>query len=151
MIDGVRIRQLQVFADERGWLTECLRADDEQFIRFGQAYVTAANFGAVKAWHYHKRQTDNFIVVHGMAKVVLYDGREDSPTRGEVNEFFMGERNMIRLQIPPGVYHGFKGISPGEAVVLNIPTELYNCDEPDEYRLDPHDNDIPYSWERKDG
>ena len=151
MIDGVKVKHLKVIPDERGWLMECLRADDELFIKFGQAYVTAANSGVVKAWHYHKRQTDQFVVIHGMAKVVLYDGREGSPTRGEVNEFFMGVRNPLLLQIPPGVYHGFKAISPGETIVLNLPTEVYRYDSPDECRVDPHDNDIPYSWERKDG
>lgn len=151
MIDGVEIKQLRVMSDERGWLMECLRSDEDGFVKFGQAYVTAARCGVVKAWHYHKKQVDNFTVVHGMAKVVLYDGREGSPTKGEVNEFFMGDRNPIRVTIPAGVCHGFKGISPGEAIVLNIPTELYRYDDPDEHRIDPHDNDIPYSWERKDG
>jgi len=152
MIDGVKVKKLRVIPDERGWLMECLRSDDDFFIKFGQVYVTAAYFGVVKAWHYHKKQTDNVVVISGMAKVVLYDAREDSPTKGEVNEFFMGERNPLLVQIPAGVYHGFKGISPEkEALVLNVPTELYNYDDPDEYRVDPHDNDIPYSWARKDG
>lgn len=151
MIHGVKTKRLRVIPDERGWLMECLRSDDDMFIKFGQAYVTAANFGVVKAWHYHKKQTDNIVVIHGMAKVALYDGRENSPTRGEVNEFFMGDRNPLLLQIPAGVYHGFKGISPGQTIVLNIPTELYDYDNPDEYRVHPHNNDIPYSWERKDG
>ena len=152
MIDGVKVKQLKVIPDERGWLMECLRSDDsEMFVQFGMAYITAVHFGVVKAWHYHKIQDDHFICVHGMAKVALYDGREGSPTRGEINEFFMGDRNPILLRIPAGVYHGFKGISPGETIVLNVPTEVYDYSNPDEYRVDPHDNDIPYSWERKDG
>jgi len=151
VIDGVKIKQLRMIPDERGWLMECLRSDDEVFIRFGQAYVTAVYGGVVKAWHYHKKQTDTFVVPHGMVKVALYDDREDSPTRGEVNEFFLGERNPILLQIPAGVYHGFKGVTPGESLVLNFPTEVYNRAEPDEFRIDPHDNDIPYDWARKDG
>jgi len=152
VIDGVKSKRLRVIPDERGWLMECLRSDDsEMFVKFGQAYITAVYFGVVKAWHYHKTQTDHFVVVHGMAKVVLYDNRDGSPTRGEVNEFFMGDRDPILLRIPAGVYHGFKGISPGETLVLNFPTEVYHYDNPDEYRVDPHDSDIPYSWERKDG
>ena len=79
---------------------EMLRADDEIFIRFGQVYMTTAYPGAVKAWHYHKKQVDNFVVVKGMMKVVLYDGREASPTFREINEFFMGEHNPMLLQIP---------------------------------------------------
>ena len=152
MIDGVKVKPLKVISDERGWLMECLRADDGGiFEKFGQAYITAVNFGVVKAWHYHKVQNDNIAAVHGMVKVALYDNREGSPTRGEVNEFFMGDRNPMLLHIPAGVYHGFKGISPGETLVLNIPTEVYCRENPDEFRVDPHTNHIPYSWERKDG
>ena len=86
-----------------------------------------------------------------MMKVVLYDSREDSPTKGEVNEFFLGDHNPILLQIPPMVYHGFKCISEREAIVINCPTEAYQYKNPDEYRVDPHTNDIPYDWARKDG
>lgn len=151
MIDGVKIKQLKVIPDERGRLMEMLRADDDIFQKFGQVYMTTAYPGVVKAWHYHKKQTDNFVVVKGMMKIVLYDSREGSPTKGEVNEFFMGEHRQILLQIPPLVYHGFKCISETEAMVINTPTEPYNPREPDEFRLDPHNNDIPYDWSRKDG
>ena len=151
LIDGVQIKRLKVIPDERGRLMEVLRCDDDLFLGFGQAYLTTAYPGVVKAWHYHRKQTDNFVVVKGMMKVVLYDERENSPTRGKVNEFFMGEHNSILLQIPPLVYHGFKCVSETEAMVMNFPTEPYNYNEPDEYRLDPHDNKIPYDWARRDG
>jgi len=150
-IDGVQVKKLSVIPDERGYLMEMLRSDDEIYTKFGQAYITAAYPGVVKGWHYHKIQADNFVVVSGMMKVVLFDDRIDSRTRGEINEFFMGRQNPILLQIPPFVYHGFKCVSPEESIVLNIPTERYNYKEPDEYRLPPHDNDIPYDWGRKDG
>jgi dTDP-4-dehydrorhamnose 3,5-epimerase len=130
---------------------ELLRSDWPEFEKFGQVYVTAVYPGVVKGWHYHKKQTDNFICVKGMAKVVLYDPREGSPTRGQVNEFFIGELNPMLVQIPPGVYHGFKGISQDIALIVNIPTELYNYEQPDEYRLPPHTAEIPYDWSRKDG
>ncbi|KKM09931.1 dTDP-4-dehydrorhamnose 3,5-epimerase [Clostridiales bacterium PH28_bin88] len=151
MIDGVKTKPLRVIPDERGRLMEILRADDPVFEKFGQVYLTTAYPGVVKAWHYHKRQTDNFVVVKGMMKVVLYDGREDSPTFGRVNEFFLGEHNPVLLQIPRMVYHGFKCISETEAMVVNLPTEMYNYQEPDEFRVDPHHNDIPYEWTRRDG
>ncbi|GFP23902.1 dTDP-4-dehydrorhamnose 3,5-epimerase, partial [Candidatus Hakubella thermalkaliphila] len=108
MIDGVKIKKLRVIPDERGFLMEMLRSDDEIFEKFGQVYVTAGYPGVVKGWHYHRKQTDYFTVVKGMAKVVLYDGREGSPTHGEINEFFMGDMNQILLKIPPLVMHGFK-------------------------------------------
>jgi dTDP-4-dehydrorhamnose 3,5-epimerase len=151
MIQDVQVRPLRAIPDERGYLMEMLRSDWEEFERFGQVYLTAVYPGVVKGWHYHKKQTDHFICIHGMAKVVLYDGREGSPTHGEVNEFFMGELNPILLKIPPGVMHGFKGISQEMALIVNVPTELYNYDEPDEYRLPPHTDQIPYDWARKDG
>lgn len=151
MIEGVKVRQLKVIPDERGYLMEMLRSDWEEYERFGQVYVTAVYPGVVKAWHYHKLQTDHFICVHGMAKVVLYDGRKDSATYNEINEFFMGELNPILLKIPPLVMHGFKGISDEVALIVNVPTELYNYTQPDEYRLPPHTDEIPYDWARKDG
>jgi dTDP-4-dehydrorhamnose 3,5-epimerase len=151
MISGVRVKNLKVIPDERGRLMEMLRADDEVYLKFGQMYMTTGYPGAVKAWHYHKKQVDNFVVVKGMMKVVLYDGRENSPTKGEINEFFMGEYNPILLQIPAYVYHGFKCINEEEAIVINCPTEVYNYREPDEYRIDPHSGEIPYDWARKDG
>jgi dTDP-4-dehydrorhamnose 3,5-epimerase len=151
MIDGVLIKRLKVITDERGSLMEILRADDEMFESFGQVYMTTAYPGVVKGWHYHKRQSDNMAVVRGMMKIVLYDGREGSSTRGEINEFFAGVHNPILVHIPRLVFHGFKCISPEEAIVVNTPTEAYNYNEPDEFRIHPHKNDIPYDWERKDG
>lgn len=151
LIDGVRIKELRALPDERGFLMEILRSDDEIFERFGQVYMTVAYPGVVKGWHYHKVQTDFFTVVKGMMKIVLYDARPDSPTGGEVNEFFMGELNPLLITIPPGVLHGMKAIGTEPGYVVNCPTEPYNHQEPDEYRVDPHDNDIPYDWARRDG
>lgn len=151
MIDGVIVKQLKIIPDERGRLMEILRSDDGILEKFGQVYMTTAYPGVVKAWHYHRLQDDQFSVVKGMMKLALYDGREGSPTKGEVNQFFMGESNPILVKIPKGVYHGFKGIGTEEAIVINTVTEPYNHKESDEYRVDPHDNDIPYDWARKDG
>jgi dTDP-4-dehydrorhamnose 3,5-epimerase len=151
MIMGVKTKLLKVFPDERGRLMEMLRSDDEIFMKFGQVYMTTAFPGVVKGWHYHKVQYDNMVVVKGMMKIVLYDSRKDSPTHKEVNEFFLGDYNPQLLQIPPLVFHGFKCVSESEALVINIPTEAYNYSLPDEYRVSPDDNDIPYDWNRKDG
>jgi dTDP-4-dehydrorhamnose 3,5-epimerase len=151
MIDKVRVKKLRVIPDERGRLMEILRSDDEIFQHFGQVYMTTTYPHVVKAWHFHKIQTDTVTVVKGMLKLVLYDPREGSPTKGEVNEFFIGEHNPLLVQIPPEVYHGWMCISEQEAIAINIPTEVYNREHPDEYRLHPHENDIPYEWARKDG
>jgi len=149
MIEGVKVRKLQFIPDERGYLMEILRSDWEEYERFGQVYVTAAYPGVVKAWHYHRLQTDHFACVHGMAKVVLYDSREDSATYREVNELFIGRLNPCLIKIPPLVMHGFKGIGQDVALIVNVPTELYEYAEPDEHRL-PYDTDeIPYDWALK--
>ncbi len=151
MIDGVLVKPLKVIPDERGFLMEIMRADDPFFEKFGQTYLTVVYPGVVKGWHYHKIQVDHFCTVKGMAKVVLYDDREGSATRGEVNEHFMGEKNPIVLRIPAGVLHGMKGIGTEPAYIVNMPSEMYNHSAPDEHRVDPHVNDIPYSWDRRDG
>jgi dTDP-4-dehydrorhamnose 3,5-epimerase len=151
LIDGVKTKALHLIADERGWLMEVLRSDDPDFERFGQAYVTVAYPGVVKGWHYHKNQTDHFAVVGGMAKVVLYDDREGSSTRSWVNEFFLGHLNPTLVIIPPLVIHGIKGIGSEPAILLNIPDQLYDYAQPDEFRIDPRGGLVPYDWDRKDG
>jgi dTDP-4-dehydrorhamnose 3,5-epimerase len=151
VIEGVKIRPLRFLPDERGYLMEILRSDWEEFERFGQVYVTAAYPGVVKGWHYHKLQTDHFVCIHGTAKVVLYDRREGSPTQGEVNEFFIGEHNPSLIKIPAEVVHGFKGVGLEVALIVNVPTELYNYEEPDEYRLPYDTEEIPYDWGLKHG
>jgi dTDP-4-dehydrorhamnose 3,5-epimerase len=151
MIDGVKIKKLKVIPDERGRLMEILRRDDELFQNFGQAYATTTYSGVVKAWHKHEKQTDNIACVAGLIKKALYDGRPDSPTFKEVNEFYLGAHNPLLIQVPAGIYHGWMCVSQEEALIVNLPTETYNYERPDEQRLDPHTSDIPYNWKRKDG
>jgi dTDP-4-dehydrorhamnose 3,5-epimerase len=151
LIHGVRVKALRAIPDERGRLMELLRRDDDLFLEFGQVYLTTVYPGVTKAWHYHKLQTDHFVCVRGMIKLALFDEREDSPTRGTVNEFFLGDHQQQLVQIPPHVWHGFKCVSDVEAMIVNVPTHPYRPEAPDEYRLDAHQNHIPYRWERKDG
>ena len=151
LIEGVRVKPLKVIPDERGRLFEMLRRDEPLFAKFGQVYCTAVHFGVVKGWHFHKKQIDHFVCVSGMIKLVAYDSRPTSPTKGLINEFFIGTHNPQLVRIPAGVYHGFKGTTQPESIVINIPTEPYHHARPDEYRLDPHQNNIPYDWNRKDG
>ncbi len=151
MIEGVAVKQLRLIPDERGRLMEMLRSDEDIFAKFGQVYMTTTYPQVVKAWHYHKKQDDFIVCVKGMLKLVLFDDRQTSATRGEITEFFIGDYNPVLVRVPRMVYHGWKCISTDEAIVINIPTEPYNREEPDEYRLDPHNNNIPYRWDRKDG
>ncbi len=151
MIHGVEVKQLKVIPDERGRLMEVLRCDENFFKKFGQVYITTAYPNVVKGWHYHKKQEDNMAVIKGMMKIVLYDGREGSPTYGHVNEYFLGVHSPLLLKIPPMILHGFKCISDEESIVINVTSEPYNREIPDEFRVDPHSNKIPYDWNRKDG
>jgi len=151
LIEGAACRPLRVIPDDRGRLVELLRSDDPLFEQFGQAYLSTTLPGVVKAWHYHKKQKDFFVCIAGMVKLVLADTREDSPTRGEINEFHIGVHNPLLVVVPENVYHGWKCISTDEAMVLNLPTRLYDYENPDEYRLDPHDNGIiEYDWTTRD-
>ena len=152
MIDGVMVKKLKVIPDERGHLMECLRNDDELFIRFGQFCMTTTLPGVVKGWHLHEAQFDNVVCVKGMIKLVLYDGRDGadsrvpSPTAGQLDEFFLGEHNPLLVRIPAGVWHGWKCTSVDEAYIVNAPTEVYRYDQPDQHEL-PHDTpEIPYDW-----
>ncbi len=148
MIKDVKVKKLKIIPDERGRLMEILRSDEEIFQKFGQVYMTSAYPGSVKAWHYHKKQDDHFTCIFGSMRLALYDAREDSPTYKEVNDFIVNLENPILIKIPKGVYHGFKCVSDNEAVVINVPTLVYNYKEPDEYRLDAFKNDIPYDWKK---
>jgi dTDP-4-dehydrorhamnose 3,5-epimerase len=151
LIHGVQVKQLRWIPDERGKLMEMLRSDDPMFEKCGQVYITTCYPGVVKAWHYHRNQSDNMVVVKGMARVALYDQREDSPTKGIVNEFFIGEDNPMLIHIPQMVLHGFKAYGSQPAYVVNTVTQPYNHQQPDEFRIDPFDNDIPYDWALKQG
>ena len=147
MIQGVEIKQLTRHADERGYLMELVRSDDAIFSKFGQCYVSMNYPGVVRAWHWHKKQDDFFVVVKGMIKVGLFDMREGSPTRGEAGEYYLGDNNNIVLKIPPGVAHGYKTVGTEPSLLVNFPSEIYNREEPDEYRL-PWDTDqIPFNWD----
>ena len=145
-IDGVSVKNLMVHPDQRGRLFEILRSDDSIFKQFGQVYVTTAVPGVVKAWHYHKIQSDYFCCIHGTARLVLYDPRGNSPTKGALMEFLLGPENLQLVSIPPEVYHGFQCVSGHEAIMMNIPTEPYNQSNPDEYRLDWQSKEVPYTW-----
>ena len=151
LIAGVKVKDLRVVPDERGHLQELMRKDDEFFTEFGQVYATTTHSGVVKGWHYHDQQSDNVACIRGMIKLVLYDDRKSSKTKGRINEFFIGDQSPKLVHIPKGIFHGWKGVGEETAYIINIPDKTYNYKKPDEHRVDPHQNDIPYDWSRKDG
>ncbi|MFH1671321.1 MAG: dTDP-4-dehydrorhamnose 3,5-epimerase family protein [Candidatus Portnoybacteria bacterium] len=144
-IEGVTIKPLRQIPDERGKIMHMLRVDDPEFEKFGEIYFSVVFPGVVKGWHLHKKMTLNYAVVSGRIKLVLYDKRENSPTKGKLMEIFMGEDNYVLTQVPPGVVNGFKGVGKHPAIVANCATEPHDPDEI--IRIDPLNNDIPYNWE----
>lgn len=149
MIDGVEVKALKRHADERGYLMEMLREDEPIFEHFGQAYVSLNYPGIIRAWHYHKKQNDFWVVPKGMVKAVIYDCREGSPTYGEVNEFFLGDNNPSLLKIPIGTMHGYKTVGTEPSLLINFPTRPYDPKDPDEYRESWDSEKIPYDWDVK--
>lgn len=150
-IEGVKIKKLKVIPDYRGRVMEILRCDDEIFNRFGQVYMTTVKPGIVKAWHYHKKQTDNIVCVQGGIKLVIFDDRENSKTKGKVKEFKVNPDDPILVQIPPFLWHGWENDGDFESIMISITTVPYNREEPDEFRKDPFNSEIPYKWDAKIG
>ncbi|MFC2169226.1 dTDP-4-dehydrorhamnose 3,5-epimerase family protein [Acidobacteriota bacterium] len=151
MIDGVKTKPLRAIPDERGKVMEIFRSDDGLFSKFGQVYMTTTYPDVIKAWHLHEEQTDNISCIQGMIKMALYDARPHSSTFKEINQLYLGVYNPLLVQIPANIYHGWMCVSQEEAIIINVPTEVYNYEKPDEKRLDPYQNEIPYEWKRKDG
>lgn len=149
MIKGVLVKPLSQIPDERGKIMHMLRADDPHFEKFGEIYFSVVYPGVVKGWHIHKEMTLNYTVISGMIKLALYDPRDDSPTKGQVQELFIGEDNYVLVKIPPKIWNGFKGVGTRPAIVANCATLPHSPDEIE--RLDPFKNDIPYDWGLKNG
>lgn len=145
MIDGVVIKQLTKIADERGSIMHMLKTEDDEFNAFGEIYFSTIYPGVIKGWHIHKEMELNYTVVSGDIKMVLYDDREGSKTKGNLMEIFLGEKNYLLVKVPPQVWNGFKGIGLKEAIVANCTTVSHRPDEIS--RLDPFSTDIPYNWD----
>lgn len=149
MIKGVEIYPLRQIPDERGKIMHMLKTTDTHFEKFGEIYFSIVNPGVIKGWHLHKKMILNYAVVAGMIKLVLFDDRKNSPSKGEVQEIFTGEDNYCLIKIPAGVWNGFKGIGIKPAIVANCATIPHDPHEI--VRLDPFDAGIPYSWDLKNG
>lgn len=148
-IQGVIIKPLKKIPDERGAVMHMLRCDDPDFEKFGEIYFSVVYPGAIKAWHLHTQMTLNYAVITGMIKLVLYDDRKDSPTKGTLQELFIGNQNYCLVKIPHGVVNGSKGIGTIPAIIANCATEPH--DPKEIVRIDPFTKDIPYKWDIKHG
>jgi dTDP-4-dehydrorhamnose 3,5-epimerase len=151
-IDGVVVKRLSAHIDHRGGLTALLDTRDPFWAEpVVYAYEFTINPGRVKGWGMHDRQTDRYFAAGGSVRVVLFDGREGSPTAGRLVVLHFGERNPGLVAIPPGVWHADHNWGATEARVINFPTRAYDPDDPDKYRIDPHDGVIPFDWGLRDG
>ena len=149
-INGVKVISLKKIPDERGSIYHMLRSSDPHFTKFGETYFSKIYKGAIKGWHIHKKITLNYCVVQGMVKLVLYDARDNSSTKGNIMELFIGDDNYVLVVIPSGVANGHKGITE-TSLLTNVPDVPHDKLDADEMiRIDPYDNDIPYNWDRID-
>lgn len=144
MIEGVQIIPLKTIMDDRGMVRHMLKSTDPHFKKFGEIYFSVIFPGAVKAWHVHREMELNYAVVQGNIKLVLYDTRKGSATKGELQEICMGEDNYVLVTVPPNVINGFKTIGDEKAIVANCATIPHDPEEIE--RLDPFDPGIGYDW-----
>lgn len=150
MIEGVIIKPLKKIPDERGNIYKMQESCDSEFKGFGEIYFSTIYPGVVKGWHYHETAVLNYAVLKGMIKLVLYDNRQNSKTKGELMELFIGKQNYCLVQVPPKVWNAFKCIGNEEAIIADLINVIHKEDIMK--RMDPHNNNvINYNWERKDG
>ncbi len=146
VIEGVSVLPLRQFADGRGTVYLMLKTTDPHFLRFGEIYFSTVHRGVAKAWKCHRRSSSNYACDFGRIRLVLYDEREGSSTKGVVQDVIIGPDNYALLVVPPGVWNGFQGLSDPYAILANCLTEPY---DPAEFeRLDSTDRRIPYEWPR---
>jgi len=149
IIKGVMVKPLNKIPDERGCIYHMLRCDDPVFEKFGEIYFSIVYPGVIKGWHLHREMTLNYAVIQGTIKLVLYDNRENSPTKDNLMELFIGEKNYCLVKIPPNIWSGFMGIGNKSTIVANCATLPHDPDEIK--RISPYTKEIPYNWELKNG
>ena len=149
MIDGVQIKKIVKYCDDRGFFAEILASDDPSFSVIKQTSYTETHPGVIKAFHYHKKQDDIWFVSRGMAKVVLYDLRDKSKTKGETQVICAGEDNPVLIYIPKGVAHGYSVLGNKKVGLFYHTTERYDADNPDEHRIPYDSKEIGFDWQVK--
>jgi dTDP-4-dehydrorhamnose 3,5-epimerase len=151
-IDGVIVRYQRRHADHRGTLSEVVNFDDPFWTEpIVYSYFLTVRPGRIKGWGMHRRQHDRYFLGSGSVRVVLHDGRADSPTFGRFQELEFTEATPGLLHIPAGVWHADQNWGDSDAVIVNFPTRAYDRDDPDKFRIDPHSGEIPFDWSLPDG
>ena len=145
MIEGVKIIQKKQIFDERGKIMHMLRADDDNFKKFGEIYFSVTYPNVVKAWHLHKQMTINYAVIAGKIKLVLFDDRQGSKTKGEIQEIFLSDDNYSLIEIPPMIWNGFKSIANEKSIIANCSDIPHDSNEI--VRKNHRDPYFPYEWD----
>jgi dTDP-4-dehydrorhamnose 3,5-epimerase len=145
-IHDVLVIPLRRIPDERGTVMHMLRTDEPHFRGFGEIYFSTIYRGVVKGWHRHREMTLNYACVFGRIKLVLHDDRAGSPTRGVTQEEYLGPDHYALVQVPPGIWNGFKGMSDPNAIVANCCTHPHDSSGAGSERLEPFGNTLPYDW-----
>ena len=144
MIDGIKITPLKVIKDNRGKVMHMLRKDSPAFLSFGEIYFSTIKSGSIKAWHLHQEATLNYVCIYGKVKLVLFDEREKSNTKGNYQELVLTPENHRLITIPKNIWNGFKGIDSSESIIANCLSLPH--DEKEMIRKDPFDNYFNYNW-----
>ena len=146
-IDGVTVREVRHVPRDHGVITEIFRPEwDPTGLPVIHIYQSRLFAGALGAWSCHKRSTDRLFVNQGHLKIVLYDDRDESKTRGTVMQLIAGDVRPCLIVLPPGIWHGLHNVGNSDALVINCPTEAYNYKDPDHYRLPFDSPEIPHKW-----
>jgi len=149
MIDGVHVKKLVKYNDDRGFFIEVYKENDPFFKSTKQISYTETYPGVIKAFHHHKKQDDIWFVVKGMAQVVLFDLRESSKTNGKTQVIYAGEDNPVLIFIPKGVAHGYRVLGNSKMGLLYHTTEAYDPKNPDEERIPFDSKKIGFDWTTK--
>ncbi len=147
MIEGLQVIPLSRIPDERGTIYHMLKCTDPHFRQFGEIYFSSIYPGVIKGWHKHREMTLHYACIEGRIKLVLFDDRGGSSTRGELVELFLGPDNYSLVVIPPNLWNGFKGMSAPYAMMANCCTHPHDPSRSE--RMDPFHNSIPYNWDVK--
>lgn len=149
-IDGLIVTPLREIADDCGAVLHLLRSDDSGFLGFGECYCSETLPGAVKAWKRHTLQTQNFAVPAGRLRLVVFDDRPGSPTKGGLEILELGRPdNYVRVSIPPGLWYGFSALGTIPALIVNCADHPHDPLESE--RLAENTAAIPYRWSKQGG
>ncbi len=144
MIHDVKITPLKIISDNRGKVMHMLRTDSQVFEKFGEMYFSTIYHQSIKGWHLHKESVLNYVCIKGKVKLVLFDNRKESSTKGVYQELILSPEDYFLVTIPPNIWNGFKGLDKNESIIANCLTLPHN--EKEMVRKDPFDKSFDYDW-----